>query len=111
MGWAWWNGIKKAKILTIQKDTHIIMARFPHTYKTVGSHFNHFPELTEFCGGLALISPWTSNMQFDFSFIGWEMDDYRFNFTDLSVEDILHVRENGVVAHVEDFLDILETKW
>jgi hypothetical protein len=49
-------------------------------------------------------------VQSDSSFIGWEKDDCRFKLTDLSVEGILHAVKSIKVAHVKEYLDIMETK-
>jgi hypothetical protein len=47
-------------------------------------------------------------VQSDFSFMGWEKDNYPFNLTDLSFEGILHAKKSVKVAHVEEYLDIIE---
>ena len=67
-----------------------------------------FPKLVQFCGGLASVFPGTSTVESDFSVIGWEKDEYRFNLTDLSLEGILHAKQTETLAEIEAILDKLE---
>jgi hypothetical protein len=120
-GWAWWNGIKEAKIFqekiqlfkkpsraerwkTIQKGNTV-------RYGKISKHFQYsWKSFQLFLYAEALVFPGTSTVQSDFSFIGWEKDNYRFNLTDLFIEGIPHAKQSGTVAQVEEYLDIMATK-
>lgn len=64
-----------------------------------------YPKLVEFCGGLASVFPGTSPVESDFSIIGWEKDEYRFNLTDLSLEGVLHSKQKAILDQIEKYLD------
>ncbi len=52
-----------------------------------------FPNLCNFCGGLASIFPNTATVESDFSVLGWEKDEYRTSLTDFSLEGIIHSKQ------------------
>jgi hypothetical protein len=54
---------------------------------------DRFPELMEFCGGLASPFPNTATVESDFSVLKWEKDLHRSNLTPFSLEGIIHCRQ------------------
>ena len=64
-----------------------------------------YTKLIEFCGGLASVFPGTSPVKSDFSIIGWEKDECRFNVTDLSLEGVLYSKEKTILDQIEKYLD------
>ncbi len=64
-----------------------------------------YPKLVECCGDLASVFPGTSTVESDFSLIGWEKDENRFNLTDFSLEGILHAKQKYELAVIEKYVD------
>lgn len=52
-----------------------------------------FPDLVQFCGGIASAFANTGTVESDFSVVVYEKDKYRSNLTDLSLEGILHSKQ------------------
>lgn len=52
-----------------------------------------FPNLTDFCGGIASAFPNTATVESDFSRIGIEKTEYRKALTNLSLEGLLHCKQ------------------
>lgn len=59
-----------------------------------------FPQLQEFCGGLAAVFPNTATVEADFSIINYEKDEYRKSLTDFSLEGILHTKQFDEVRNM-----------
>jgi hypothetical protein len=56
---------------------------------------NRFPELQEFCGGIASVMPGTASVKADFSVINWTKDPNSKQMTDFPLESILHCKQHG----------------
>jgi hypothetical protein len=52
-----------------------------------------FPDLVEFCGGLATIFPGTATVESDFSILRWEKDAFRKDLSDFSLEGVLQTKQ------------------
>lgn len=52
-----------------------------------------FPELVNFCGGLAAVFPGSSQIESDFSVLELEKDEFRYHIMDLSLEGVLYAEE------------------
>ena len=55
-----------------------------------------FPYLKEFCGNMDTIFPNTSTVEYDFSLINYEKNQYRESITDLTLEVTL--KENNIIS-------------
>ena len=64
-----------------------------------------YPRLVTFSGGLATTFPGTSTVESDFSVIGWEKDEYRAMLSDLSLEGILHAKQNKELTKIKVILN------
>ncbi|KAF1785849.1 hypothetical protein GQ600_25698 [Phytophthora cactorum] len=54
--------------------------------------------LQQFCGVLTAAFPNTATVESDFSFIGWERNEYRRSLTNFSLEGILHAKQLDTVS-------------
>lgn len=52
-----------------------------------------FPQLQDFCSGLATAFPSTATVQSNFVIIGWNKIESRFDFTDFFLEGIFHSKQ------------------
>ncbi len=86
------NAVNKKPRLQIALAGHSEQTDFNDAWKTP-SIKDRFPELMEFCGGLASPFPNTATVESDFSVLKWEKDLHRSNITPFSLEGILHCRQ------------------
>jgi len=86
------NAISKEPRLQTALVRHSEQTDFSDAWKTP-SIKDQFPELMEFCGGLAYPFPNTATVESDFSILKWEKDLHRSNITPFSLEGILHYRQ------------------
>ncbi|CAK9263072.1 unnamed protein product [Sphagnum jensenii] len=86
------NAVSKESRLQIALAHHNEQTDFSDAWKTP-SIKDRFPELMEFCGGLASPFPNTATVESDFSVLKWEKDLHRSNITPFSLEGILHCRQ------------------
>jgi len=86
------NAVSKEPRLQTALARHSEQTNFSDTWKTP-SIKDRFPELMEFCGGLASAFPNTATVESDFSVLKWEKDLHRSNITPFSLEGILHCRQ------------------
>ncbi len=56
-----------------------------------------FPDLRQFCGDLASTFPNTATVEFDFSIIGWEKDEYHKSIIDYS-QGVLHCKQFAALS-------------
>ena len=56
---------------------------------------SRFDRLKAFCRGPATVIPNTAMVEFDFSELGWEKDEYRM---DLSVEGVVQCKQFGIMS-------------
>jgi hypothetical protein len=47
---------------------------------------HRFPNLRQFCSGIAIFFPETSTVESDFSVLNWEYDEFRSSLTEFSLE-------------------------
>jgi hypothetical protein len=85
------NAVSKEPRLQIALARHSEQTDFRDAWK-IPSIKDQFPELMEFCGGLASPFPNTATVESDFSVLKWEKDLHRSNITPFSFEGILHCR-------------------
>jgi hypothetical protein len=52
-----------------------------------------FPNLRQFCAGIATVFPGTSTVESDFSVLIWECDEFRSSLTDFSLEVIMQCKQ------------------
>ncbi len=62
---------------------------------------DRFPELMEFCGGLASPFPNTAIVESDFFVLKWEKDLHRSNLTPFSLEGIIHCRQIRTLLKIQ----------
>jgi hypothetical protein len=86
------NVVSKEPRLQTALVRHSEQIDFSNVWKTP-SIKDRFPELMEFCGGLASPFPNTATVENDFSVLKWEKDLHRSNITPFSLEGILHCRQ------------------
>ncbi len=86
------NAVSKEPRLQTALARHCEQTDFSNAWKTP-SIKDRFPELMEFCGGLASPFPNTTIVESDFSNLKWEKDLHRSNITPFSLEGILHCRQ------------------
>ncbi len=60
-----------------------------------------FPELQDFCGGLATVFPGTATVESDFSVLKYAKNDYRTALTDFSLEGILHAKQFRMLQAID----------
>lgn len=60
-----------------------------------------FPNLRDFCGGIATAFPGTSTVESDFSVVKFEKDEYRSALTDFSLEGILHCKQFNELGSID----------
>jgi hypothetical protein len=70
--------------------------------------FKDYPMLVTFIGGLATTFPGTSTVEADFSAIGYEKDANRWSLSDLSLEGILHAKQQNTIMRMEHSLRALK---
>jgi hypothetical protein len=86
------NVISKEPRLQTALARHSEKTDFNDAWKTP-SIKDWFPELMEFCGGLASPFPNTTTIENDLSVLKWEKDLHRSNITPFSLEGIVHCRQ------------------
>jgi hypothetical protein len=86
------NAVSKEPRLQTTLAHHSEQTNFSNAWKTP-SIKDRFPELMEFCGGLASPFPNMATVESDFSVLKWEKDLHRSNITPFSLEGILHCRQ------------------
>ncbi len=86
------NAVSKELRLQTALAHHSELTDFSNARKTP-SIKDQFPELMEFCGGLASPFPNMAIVESDFSILKWEKDLHRSNITPFSLEGILHYRQ------------------
>jgi hypothetical protein len=63
-----------------------------------------FPNLHEFCGGIATVFPGTSTVESDFSILRWEKSNFRKSLSDFGLEAIIQAKQNmrldALEAHI-----------
>jgi hypothetical protein len=86
------NAVSKEPRFQTALVRHSEQTDFSDAWKTP-SIKDWFPELMEFCGGLASPFPNTATVESDFSVLKWEKDLHRSNITPFSLEGILHCHQ------------------
>ncbi len=86
------NAVSKEPRLQTALARHSEQTDFSNAWKTP-SIKDRFPELMEFCGGLASPFPNTTTIESDFLVLKWEKDLQRLNITPFSLEGILHCHQ------------------
>ena len=69
--------------------------------------YKTYPKLVTFAGCMATTFPGTSTVASDFFVIGWEKDEYRTLLSDLSLEGILHSKQNQEITSIKALLNKL----
>jgi hypothetical protein len=52
-----------------------------------------FPDLAEFCDGIATVFPGTCTVEADFSVLRWEKNRYRKGLSDFGLESVLQTKQ------------------
>ncbi len=86
------NAVKKEPRLQTALARHSEQTDFNDAWNTP-SIKDRFPELMEFCGGLASPFHNTATIESDFSVLKWEKDLHRSNITPFAFEGILNCHQ------------------
>jgi hypothetical protein len=83
-------------------DQHDHTASFNKVWDLLnGARFN---QLRRFCAGLATVFPNSTSVESDFSILKWELDEFRKNLLDLSLEGIFQAKQFELLDSIECIL-------